>query len=257
MMEPFSLAKYVKDEFDGMFVFSDVHGEYDSFIRAYEFARSENYFFMSMGDLVDRGDKPYEVVTKMAEVVYDGRGGIVVGNHDDKFRRYHRGSKVSFSMDSKATLASVGADRKEVFLETYSRMLEDPMMAGMYFTFDDIILVHAASHPCMWESTGRFGDTAKSRALYGETNGEKYDDGYPVRLYNWVDEIPTGRTVMVGHDRMPVFNVPITEPMVKTNSNGGKAIFIDTGCGKGGFLTGAVILHDKKKFVIDSYKEFK
>jgi hypothetical protein len=76
-------------------------------------------------------------------------------------------------------------------------------------------------------------------------------------LYNWVDEIPMGRTVMVGHDRMPVFNVPITEPMVKTNSNGGKAIFIDTGCGKGGFLTGAVILHDKKKFVIDSYKEFK
>jgi len=42
-----------------------------------------------------------------------------------------------------------------------------------------------------------------------------------------------------------------------TNATGGKVIFMDTGCGKGGFLTGAVILHGKKGFVLDRFVEFK
>jgi len=45
-----------------MLVFGDVHGDYDSFKRAYDYARSENFSFMSMGDLVDRARKPFEVV---------------------------------------------------------------------------------------------------------------------------------------------------------------------------------------------------
>jgi hypothetical protein len=65
-----------------------------------------------------------------------------------------------------------------------------------------------------------------------------------------------GKTVMVGHDRAPVFNTVITEPMVRTNSKGGKVIFMDTGCGKGGFLSGAVIFADKNRFVVDHFESF-
>lgn len=256
-MTRFDLADYVKNSFDGMLVFADVHGDFDSFMKAYSFAVSENYFLMSLGDLVDRSDKPYEIVTKMSDAVYNGRAGFIIGNHDDKYLRLHKGNNVRLSLDGRRTMESVGESRKDEFLNAYTRMMNDNMFSGLYHIFDDIILTHAASHPDMWSSSGKFSSSAKSRALYGETNGKLHSDGYPVRLYNWIEEIPMGKTVIVGHDRMPIFNVPMTTPIVKNNANGGCVMFTDTGCGKGGFLTGTVILHDGKKFKFDKFVEFK
>jgi Calcineurin-like phosphoesterase len=251
-----TLYNHVKT-FDGMLVFADVHGDYESFKRAYDYARSENFFFMSLGDLVDRGRNPYEVVSAMYECMYEGRGGFTVGNHDEKHHRAGKGNKVSFSRDAKTTLSDVGEDRMAEFVRMYAAINEDKLLSGLFHTFDDLTLVHAASHPCIWEGVTEVGKTARSRFLVGETNGKTDSDGYPVRLYNWIAEVPMGKTVMVGHDHHPVHNVRITEPMVVTNKNGGKAIFLDTGCGKGGFLSGAVILHDKKGFKFDRFMEFK
>jgi hypothetical protein len=244
-------------QFDGILVVGDIHGDYDSFAKAYDYARSENFFFMSMGDLVDRGRKPFEVVKAMYECMYDGLGGFVIGNHDEKHHRGAMGNKVSFSRDAKQTLEDVGAERKEEFSRMYSAIVMDSMLSGLFHTFDNLTLVHAASHHSIWDGVNVAGKHAKSRFLVGETNGEKYDDGYPVRLYDWIEEVPAGQTVMVGHDKQPIHNVPITEPMVVTNANGGKVVFLDTGCGKGGFLSAAVVLHGKKGYEINNFMEFK
>ena len=252
-----NLTNHVRNNFKGMLVFGDVHADYDSYMQAYNYAQAHNLFFMSLGDLVDRGRFPFETVLHMAQTVKSGAGGFTIGNHDDKYRRFFHGSKVSFSADAKQTLEDVGQERQAEFLQMYTELIETPVYSSMFHKFDDITLVHAASHPCMWEDTDKFGKSAQSRALVGETTGEKHPDGLPVRLYNWVDEIPMGKTVMVGHDRKPVFDVFITEALVKSNSNGGKAIFMDTGCGKGGFLIAAIVVHDKKCFKIDHYVEFK
>lgn len=250
------LADRVKNNFNGILVFGDIHADYESYMKAYYYAKEHNLFFMSLGDLVDRGRFPYEVVMHMDDCVKAGIAGFTMGNHDDKFRRLFLGNKVSLSVDARRTLEDVGPDRRDHFLKTYHDMMETPVYSGLFHKFDDIILAHAASHPAMWEGV-TFDKTARSRALVGEADGSVDDNGLPVRLYNWIEEIPMGKTVIVGHDRKPIFDVSITVPLVRTNSNGGKAIFIDTGCGKGGFLTGAVIIHDKKHFKIDHYVEFK
>jgi hypothetical protein len=252
-----NLANYVSGKFDGMLIVGDIHSDYISFKRAHDYAKSENFFFMSLGDLVDRDQFPFETVEAMHKIMYAGAGGFTIGNHDDKYRRFYKGAKVQISADAHRTLKLVGEERKDEFLKMYSEIVEDQILSAMFHKFGDITIVHAASHPCMWETVERFGDTARSRALYGETNGETHSDGYPVRLYNWIDEIPMGKIVVVGHDRMPIHNVPIESPLTKTNANGGKAIFLDTGCGKGGFLSGMIILFEKGRFKIDSYKEFK
>lgn len=255
----FKLADHVRGNFDGMLVFGDVHGDYDSFKRAHDYAVSENFFFMSLGDLVDRGRKPYETIRAMDEIIYEGLGGFTLGNHDDKFHRYYtRGAQVVFSRDSKQTLEDVGEARYEDFMQAYTRLISDKYFSGLYHHFDDIALVHAASHPALWEENPNIGKTERSRFIVGETNGEKYDDGYPVRLYNWINEVPNGKTLIVGHDKQPINNIPITEPMVVPNSHGGKVIFLDTGCGKGGFLSGAVVMLDKKKkFEVVEFVNFK
>jgi len=258
-MSKFTVANYVRNSFDGMLIFADVHGDYDSYARARDYAISENFLFMSLGDLVDRGRNPYEVVESMYKMMYDGRAAFTIGNHDDKHNRAAKGNKVSFSKDGKQTLEDVGEDRLEEFRRMYTAIVEDTMLSALYHTFDDYILVHAASHPSIWEGQkeNSSGKTARSRFLVGETNGEVYEDGYPVRLYNWIDEVPMGKTVIVGHDKQPIDNIPITEPKIVSNANGGKVIFLDTGCGKGGFLSGAVIMNTKKGFVLEEFKEFK
>jgi hypothetical protein len=252
----FNLQEYVRNKFDGILVFGDVHGDYASFMRAYEYAKSEHLFFLSLGDLVDRGPNPFETVKAMYDIMSDDRGGFVIGNHDDKFYRFAKGAKVSFSVDSKNTLAAVGEDRQQEFLDMYVKLIDMPHLSSLFHKFDDITLVHAACHRAMWDSEPKIGKTERSRFLVGQTNGDKYPDGYPVRLYDWIKDVPIGKTVIVGHDKQPIHNIPIDEPMVMTNPAGGKTVFLDTGCGKGGTLSAAVIMVEKKKFKITNFMNF-
>lgn len=253
----FSLRTYVEDNFDGMLVIGDVHSDYGLFEKAVNYAKKENYFLFSLGDLVDRGENPYEVVELMYKLVQDARAGMNIGNHDDKFRRFSTGAKVQFSKDAKRTIELVGTERFDRFMEMYLSVMNDSMFSSYYHKFGDIVMVHAASHPTLWESEVNMDKSAKARFIVGETNGEVYDDGYPVRLYNWMEEVPIGKTLIVGHDKMPIHNIEITEPMVILNKSGGKVIFLDTGCGKGGFLSGAIITHKKGKFTLQEFLEFK
>jgi hypothetical protein len=255
----FTVANYVKESFDGMLIFADVHGNHDAFERARKFAVGENFLFMSLGDLVDRDRQPFEVVESMYKMMYAVRAAFVIGNHDDKHYRAIIGNKVSFSRDAMQTLDDVGHERMAEYQHMYKAIIEDKMLSRLYHKFDDFVLVHAASHPSIWDGdkSGSISKAARSRFLVGETNNERYEDGYPVRLYNWITEIPEGKTVIVGHDKQPIHNKPIAEPMQITNANGGAVIFLDTGCGKGGFLTGAIMLHRKKGFVLDKFVEFK
>ncbi len=57
-------------------------------------------------------------------------------------------------------------------------------------------------------------------------------ESLPRRTYGWVNTIPPGLTVVVGHDARSE-----TAPMVSKNPLGGRAVFLDTGCGKGGTLS--------------------
>lgn len=252
-----NLYNHVRDNFAGMIVFGDIHADYVSYKKAHDYALFNNYFFMSLGDLVDRGPSPFETVMHMSARVKERTAGFTIGNHDDKYRRFHKGSNVRFSRDGCKTFDDVGVDRHHEFLSAYTEMIETPVFSGIYHTFDDITLVHAASHPVMWEVGGKFGSTAKSRALVGETSGKMLDDGYPERLYSWIDEIPAGKTVIVGHDRCPVHGEYINKPLVMVNSSGGKVVFLDTGCGKGGFLSAAVIKHNTSMFEFETFIDFK
>jgi len=229
--------------FNGVLVIGDVHGDFESFSNAVTYCKSNNLFLVSLGDLVDRGSNPFEVVDTMDILVNAQRAAFTVGNHDDKFYRYAKGSKVNFSRDSKQTIEDVTEERMERFLKLYVSLIENEL-SSLVHKFDDIYLMHAAPHSTLWE--GNPGKSARSRFLVGEVDGTRYEDGYPVRLYNWLEEIPISKTVIVGHDKQPIWNIPITEPLVVKGKQGGTAIFADTGCGKGGFLSGVLLEQDRK-----------
>ena len=99
------------------------------------------------------------------------------------------------------------------------------------------VFVHGGFHTLMLEhppppGLGRV-DSTLSRALFGQTTGRTQLDGYPERVLRWVDRIPPGMTVYCGHDRRSTDG----RPYVRAGADGGTAVFLDTGAGKGGHLS--------------------
>jgi len=86
--------------------------------------------------------------------------------------------------------------------------------------------------------------------LYGQVDkNTPLVDDKPNRIYDWVNYIPKGKRVIVGHD------IQDHEPVVKKGELGGEALFIDTGNSKGGYLSYIEydIKNDKLE-VLTSYK---
>lgn len=224
--------------YSGLATFSDVHGHAKKLKKGIRYALNNNLFIVFLGDLVDGHDKPLETVLAVKTILDEGTGVLVIGNHDDKFYRYAKGNPVILKQANKQTLADVPKNGQKLFLQTIIDLNEHPR-SDYHFEYDNWVFVHGGCHEEVWQKPEKLSTKARHRALYGEVNGEKDEDDFPVRLYNWVDQIPSGSGVVVGHDRKPYGGKKLvdTGPLDHTNDQGGRVIFSDTGCGKGGKLT--------------------
>ncbi len=210
----------------GLRVVGDVHGD----LRAFRAAASTDRFVIQLGDLSDHGPSSAGVLRAMFELLDERRGLFILGNHDRKLGRALAGFAVRADAALEATLGQLDPDLRERALSEISR-------APAWLTGQDCGFVHGGFHPAMLFTPpppplGRV-DPLLSRALFGETTGRMQSDGYPERVVRWVDRIPAGITVYCGHDQRSTDG----RPYVKAGSAGGRAIFLDTGAGKGGHLS--------------------
>ena len=104
--------------------------------------------------------------------------------------------------------------------------------SSLIVNIENITIAHAAIHPDYWIS-GK-NTEIENYALYGEPDLSSPNE---FKLaHNWIDSIPKDRIVIVGHESHGIqYPIPIT------CQNGGKVVFLDTGCGKGGPLSTADI----------------
>ena len=243
-------------DFSGLLVIGDLHGEIDSLMRAITYAKKHALLLVSLGDLVDRGPFPFETLSKMLEVIESGEGVFVRGNHDNKHYRNAIGNNVRFSLDAMQTLESVGTGRMLEYLNKYVTLYEHPS-SSYYHYIDNWIFAHGASHTKMWEYPDTLSNAVRSMALYGEVTGKQDAEGRPERIYSWIDRIPEGQCVIVGHDRKAIYDIKLKSPLLVTSKvTGGVAIFADTGCGKGGVLSGVVLKLSSEGPVLDKFVQF-
>jgi protein phosphatase len=119
-----------------------------------------------------------------------------------------------------------------------ARAVAEIARAPAWLRLGQAMFIHAAYHDAMLfrappEDAGvRRPDGPLSRALYGEVTGQRGPDGYPMRATRWVGRIPHGMTAYVGHDNRSSNG----RPHEMRGALGGRAIFLDTGAGKGGAL---------------------
>lgn len=225
--------------FAGIRVMGDVHGEAAPFRDAIAGAEAARLFVVQLGDLTDHGPDAPGALRAMLGLMDRRAGLFLLGNHDHKLRRALLGQKVKAEAGGlKATLAQLAQDPEGTALA--ERAVAAIAAAPAWLAWRDALFVHGAFHTAMLNGTAPCGAGARrpnglvSRALFGETKrGQLNEAGYPVRVIDWVDRIPSGLTVYCGHDNRSIGG----RPYLVAGRSGGRAVFLDTGAGKGGHLS--------------------
>ena len=204
-----------------------MHGDATGFAYAVQTDR----FVVQLGDLVDGGPDSDGALRLMWQLIDEGRGLFLLGNHDLRLRRALVGESPRVAAETAETVASLSPAQR-------ARAAAEIARAPAWLVHGPVVFVHGGFHTEMLEvppsalPDGRpFG--AVARALYGEPTGRTQPDGFPHRSLAWVDRIPEGITVYCGHDRRSMNG----RPLEKHGRRGGTAIFLDTGAGKGGHLS--------------------
>ena len=223
--------------FNGLRVVGDVHGDARGFGAALAGAEAAGLFVIQLGDLTDHGPDNAAVLRAMFAAIDAGRGLFVLGNHDHKLRRALIGQAVRMERDGLGrTLDQIAAAPDAAALA--ARAIAEIGRAPAWLSFGRLMFVHAAfhdgmlQHPSPPDAGAARPEGLVGRAIFGQVTGRRAPDGFPIRLAGWVDRIPPWLTVVVGHDNRSRDGRPVT----MTGQRGGRAIFLDTGAGKGGAL---------------------
>ncbi|MCB1969588.1 MAG: metallophosphoesterase, partial [Geminicoccaceae bacterium] len=110
--------------FRGMLVVGDIHGHVDLMERMIVHARERGLFFVSCGDLVDRGPDSVGCLSRMRDLVAGGRGLWIRGNHEDKLYRALKGRMVKVTTPLQVTMEQLAAHEhgpaiRDGFLEAF------------------------------------------------------------------------------------------------------------------------------------------
>jgi hypothetical protein len=210
----------------------DVHGHSDRLKKAAENAEH----IVLLGDLIDRGPDSAGVLRLALDWIDKGRAYLVRSNHDDKLYRFLKGNSIKLNDELKETLKSLesaedGTALKERFVKTYADTNHILRMGEFVFAHGAVSQYHFVP-PEEPVNPQKLRRKIERMALYGEVRNERDELGRPVRYYDWVDELPNGITAVVGHDIRST-----NKPFFHETDTGRRAIFLDTGCGKGGPLS--------------------
>jgi protein phosphatase len=205
-------------------IIGDVHGCHGLLVRLLDElgyrdgVHPEERRLVFVGDLVDRGPEILAALRLVRELVESGRALAVLGNHDDKLRRWLIGRRVQVSHGLDCSIAEMSGlteEEKQGFAT---------FLAGLptQLVLDEGRLVVA--HAGLYEKfQGVDSGPARRMALYGVPTGEKTAEGLPVRL-DWAEAYRGRALVVYGH-------TPVEKPRWLNNT-----VNIDLGAVFGGAL---------------------
>lgn len=236
-----SIAEINKRGFTHIVTIGDVHGnlfELEALLQAR--SREGNPLYIFLGDVIDYGSQTWEVVDLVYDMVNNGQALMIRGNHEKKMVRYFQTVLAGKDYHGRLTHGNeITANQIKAMLPVEAercirKFLRLVALSPDWWEIGNWLFVHAAASESMfgkpmfravpnsWEET---------MAVYGQVGDGQTDDGYPERLYDWVQKVPPGKNVAVGHQIMS------TTEIVTMDTGGGKVVFVDTGSSKTGVLS--------------------
>lgn len=185
-------------------VIGDIHGCFDELLELlHQLELKEEDFLLSLGDIVDRGNKSLEVYQFFKS---RPNSKVLMGNHERK----HLYGILNYAQEIV----------KVQFGAAYPEFLQWLQNLEYYHETPEAIIVHAAFEPDK--------DLAAQRedVLCGSTAGERYlEQQFPAETY-WSDHYLGNKPIIYGH------HVVGDQAKIVNNTYG-----IDTGACHGGYLT--------------------
>jgi hypothetical protein len=226
--------------YDGITVIPDTHGNATAMNQAVVWAKNRNNFILFLGDVLDYGKDSLNTTMTAYNLVMSGEAELLRGNHEKKIFRVvsqntNEPSSMVLSDSNKVTIDALNAlpDRdKDIWVNRFKSLY---IRSRNHIISSTFAFTHGAVHEDLWSvKTKTVTGRLEEFCLFGEVDKVvvKTTDGYPNRIYNWVDTIPSGHMAIVGHDIRSV-----SVPLIQQGKLGGQAIFLDTGCSKTGHLS--------------------
>lgn len=187
------------------------------------YAHAEGRQAVFLGDITDRGPDSPGAIVLVEAMVRRGAALYVPGNHCRKLARYFEGRQVVLQHGIETTVAQLerlpAPERKRI--ATKFRTLYEEASVHLVLDRGRLVVAHAGILEHMIGETSR---RIESFCLFGDTTGERTEDGFPVRR-DWARRYTGEALVVYGH-------TPVKEALFRYNT-----INIDQGCVFGGQLT--------------------
>ena len=220
----------------------DVHGDFDAMKAAWDYAQANQMFVVWLGDVVDYGDHNLKCVHLAYQSVSSGNAHMIWGNHERKIGKwvdanlgeYYRGRLSDANWKTIREIESLAPHRQKRFVAAW-KFLEHNSTQTLQL--GDWMFTHGAIHTDAWQYAGtrRLPGVAGEWAYFGEVHSPMFNtDGYPHRVWDWVEQLPEHARVVVGHDWIDREAMKVT---VKIGSQGAQVWCVDTGSSKGGQLS--------------------
>lgn len=260
------VPELVRRGYEKIRVIGDVHGNLDGMLRVMNNPKTYNLF---LGDIVDYGVDPLSTLNLVHEQLVQGVASNIRANHEVKIAKWvdwytkvpppgeekkpYGGTIGHGNAVTVNQLLTLNPTDRAAWITRFRQTVE---MSPDFIVIDvDRVygFAHGAAVSEMYEHPRfRFPDNSPvwALAMFGEVVKNETVVGldgnvYPKRSYNWVDTLPARYTSVVGHAVLSM-----EAPVIKTNPQGGQAIFLDTGSSKGGKLSymDLKIIEEKKQF---------
>lgn len=183
------------------------------------FVHPENRKAVFVGDIADRGPRVVDSFRIVMAMEAAGSSLCVMGNHDDKLKRYLSGKKTKLTHGLQQTVDELEGQTPEFVKEL--RDWIDRRISHYVLDGGSLAVAHAGIKENL---QGRAAGAVRSFCLYGETTGETDEWGLPERL-DWARHYKGKAAVIYGH-------TPVPRAVWLNNT-----LNIDTGCVFGGALT--------------------
>lgn len=237
---------------EDIFVVSDIHGCYDELLELLKNWDTETQELVLAGDLVDRGSQSKEVLLFAQQIMLEGKGTVLRGNHDQMFLDFLTQSAhnvgdifpIWFHQGGRETVRSIiGEDvyveyRKDAVIlrdrfDKYSYARDVLELTELYYEFGDVLVVHAG----IPEYYGKNWKQATREEMVW------YRD-------HWMYPNKTGKVLVSGHTPTSmIYDDPKNHQIWLNKAE--DVIMIDGACAYGGVLNGVVM--NKEGKILQTY----
>lgn len=239
-MEISSISDLKELNYSGITNIGDVHANYDAFTKAVNEAKRRNHYCIQNGDLIDYGDRNFDILKLASDLIDSGSFCFIKGNHERKVKRFltqyfKNDVRVKISGGFKNLVDEfmlLSDDDKEKFAKLFWKLHNASFLVKC---IDSYVSIHGGFHLDILEHKNDITGAARQIAYFGSLHSTKpfLENGFPNRVHDWAfNDVPKNHIVIVGHDVLSKHT-----PTKVTSIHSGETYFIDTGSSKGGILT--------------------